>query len=404
MRSQPSSDLALRRSLTLPWLVLYGLGTTIGAGIYALTGVVADRAGMFAPFAFLTAAIIAAFSALSFAELSARYPFAGGEAVYVQEATGSSRLATLVGVLVVIAGLISAATVSVAFVGYLSDLIPLPPGAALAVVAFSGAVAIWGIKESVTIAGVTTLIETGGLIAIILFGAVALSDFEIQFTQLIPHSTTAWFSIGTSAIICFYAFLGFEDMVNVAEEIQDVRRTLPRAILLTLSITALLYVAVAMTAVLLVTPDELGQASAPLTLVFERAGGNPAMLSLIALVALLNGALIQIIKASRVVYGLSARGMLPQRLAYIHPRLQTPVMATVLITAMASVFATTLPLASLAELTSIITLCTFAAANFSLIVIKWREQEAPSTFKVPLWIPIAGVIASLALLALRTTQ
>ena len=396
---------ALRRTISLPWLVLYGLGTTVGAGIYALTGVVAGRAGMYAPSAFLLASLIALPSALSFAELSSRFPRAGGEAVYVREGTGWSWRATAVGLLVVAAGLVSAATVSIAFVGYLADLISLPRLPVLGLVVLGvGGVAAWGVRESVALAGVMTLVEVVGLILVIGMGWGHLVDLPERAAELLPADLPAWQLVSTAAILCFYAFLGFEDMVNVAEEVKDPRTVLPRGIILTLLLTALLYALVASVAVLAVPPAELATSESPLALVFERCGGTAAWLGLIALFALLNGALIQIMKAARVLYGLASEESLPQPLARVHPRTRTPLLATGLATATTLLLALAFPLAQLAATTAVITLTTFTLANLSLVLVKLRAPNPPEARIFPLWVPGLGFVVSFGFVGLELTR
>jgi APA family basic amino acid/polyamine antiporter len=390
---------ALRRSVTLPGLVLYGLGTTIGAGIYALTGVVAGRAGMGAPLAFLLAALLAAFTAFSFAELSARFPRAGGEAVYVREGFGWLWLSTLVGLLIALAGIVSAAAVAVGFVGYLGDLVTVPRLPVLAgVVLAVGAVAAWGVRESVAAASLMTLIEIGGLLLVIGTGREGFAELPGRLSEFAAAATPgALTDLASAGVLAFYAFLGFEDMVNVAEEVRDVRKTLPRAILLTLGITTVLYVVVATLAVLIVPVDALARSDAPLALVYESAGGQREVLGLIALFAMLNGALVQVIKASRVLYGMACQGSLPSLLGRVHPRRRTPVLATGVATAGILVLALGFDLASLATLTSLITLGTFALANLALVLLKVRTSQPPGVFEVPLFVPAVGFAVSFGL-------
>ena len=387
---------ALRRSVRLGGLVLYGLGTTIGAGIYALLGVVAGRAGMAAPLAFGVASLLAACTAVSFAELSARFPRAGGEAVYVQEGFGRRGLFLLVGVAVAAAGTISAATVSVAFVGYLGDLLAVPRNlGVLAVVAGLGVVAAWGIGEAVVAASLMTLVEIGGLLLVVGSGGGALESLPARAGEMVPDGAGAWAAVASAGVVAFYAFLGFEDMVNVAEEVREVRSTLPRAILLTLGLTTALYVLVATVAVLAVPPAELGASHAPLARVYEAVGGRPEVLGVIALFAMLNGALVQVIKASRVLYGLADQGALPRRLARVHPRRRTPLLATGLATGAAALLALAFPLEALATLTSLVTLGTFALADLALVVVKRRDPHPPGVRTWPAWIPATGFAVSL---------
>ncbi len=401
-----SERVALRRSVSLTGLVLYGLGTTIGAGIYALTGVVAERAGMQAPAAFVVASVLAIFSALSFGELAARYPQAGGEAIYVFRGLRRRDAAVTVGVLAVAAGVISAATISVAFTGYLASLLPVPRllAAALVVLAL-GAVAAWGIRESIFLAGLVTLVEVGGLLAILAWGHAHLAALPARVADLVPLSADAWLGVTAASVIAFYAFIGFEDIVNVAEETRNPRRTVPQAILVTLVVTVTLYALIAAVCVLAVPPDELAASEAPLALVFERCGGSARVFGLVALAALLNGALIQIVKSARVLYGLAAQGLLPAPLARVHPRTRTPLLPTALVTGVCALLAVSFPLETLAEATSGVTLVVFALANLSLVLVKRRGEETVSgTLRVPLWVPATGCVVSLGLLGIRGAQ
>ncbi len=398
---QPS----LRRVVSLPWLVLYGLGTTIGAGIYALSGLVAGRAGMAAPVSFLLAAAIALFSALSFAELSSRFPRAGGEVVYVREGFGSLRLSALVGVLVAAAGLISAATVSVAFAGHLAEFVEVPLVlAAGGVVLVLGAVAAWGVRESVTAAGLVTLVEVGGLLAVIAYGAPHLAELPERLPEMLPRGALDARAVASAAVLAFYAFLGFEDMVNMAEEVRDVRRTMPLGIVVTLVLTAILYVVTTSIVVLAVPPSEIGASSAPLLLVFERAGGPVAALGVVALLALLNGALVQVVKAARVMLGLALQGSLPAAFARIHPRTRTPLLATAIAGLVAGGLAIALPLEALAEATSLVTLLTFALANLALVLVKRRGPPSSDTVSFPLAVPVVGFALTCTLVAFDVAQ
>jgi basic amino acid/polyamine antiporter, APA family len=406
--SERAETPSLRRVVTLPWLILYGLGSTVGAGIYVLTGAVAGRAGMQAPLAFLLAALLALFTALSFAELSARFPRAGGALVYVREAIGWRWLSVLVGLLTATAGVISAATVSRGFVQYLGELWTLPTAVVLiGMVGGLGLLAAWGVQESVVAAGLFTIVEVLGLVAILVFGVVFLSGQPVQPSEILSldMGAVSLMAIGSSAVLCFYAFLGFEDIVNVAEEVRDVRSALPRAILWTLGLSTLLYVGVVAVAVLIVPPTELASAQAPLALVFERSGGNAEVLALIALAAMVNGALVQIVMASRILYSLSREGPLPNWLGWIHPRTRTPVIATLAISLGVGLFAMAFPLASLAAATASVALAVFSLVNLSLLVLLINETRKTNRTdgNIPIWVPAIGGITSIGFLALEMT-
>jgi amino acid transporter len=395
---------ALRRGLGLVLLTLYGLGTTIGAGIYVLIGEVAGRAGYYAPLCFLVATVLVAFTALSFGELAARMPKAAGEATYVRAGFGAPRLALAVGLMVALAGTVSAAAIINGSVGYLLEFVGLPPWLLILALGLTlVAVAGWGIVESVTIAATITVLEIGGLLAVVAAGLHGGVDLAARWPLLLPPAElAAWSGILGGAVLAFYAFIGFEDMVNVAEEVKDVERVMPIAIVLTLGITALLYLALATTAILVVPPAELAASAAPLARVFERGAGlSSRPLSAIAVVATLNGALVQIIMAARVLYGLSAQGSLPAVFGRVDRRTRTPLIATFVVGATVLVLAYGLPLASLAEATSIITLAIFTLVNLSLWRIK-RIAPAPAGIRiVPALVPVLGCVTSAAFLLMQ---
>ncbi len=391
----------LKRSLTLPMVVLYGLGTTVGAGIYALTGEIAGRAGMHAPLAFLIASALAAFTALSFAELSSRFPRSAGEAVYVTEAFGRPRIGALIGLMVMLAGSVSAATVSNAVPGYLAEFAQVPREMTLIVFCLVlGVIAAWGITESATVAALITLVEVAVLVLVAWAARGALADLPARATEILVPGTLAWPGLLGASLLAFYAFIGFEDMVNVAEEVKNVRVALPRAIVLTLVATTLLYMMLTTVAVLALPPQELSQSEAPLTYLYERVSNGRAspLISGVSIVAMVNGALIQIIMASRVLYGLAMQGMLPRVLASIHPRRRTPVTATGAVTAFVAALAVWFPLAPLAAATSTLTLLVFAVVNLALMRIKARPMLEECAFVLPRWVPWTGFAVSLAFL------
>ncbi|RLA22572.1 MAG: amino acid permease [Gammaproteobacteria bacterium] len=384
----------LKRSLSLPLLVLYGLGTTIGAGIYALLGELAGVSGYMAPASFLVASFMAALTAASFAELSGRFPHCAGAALYVKEGLNSERLSILVGLLVVAAGLVSAAALTIAFAGYLHDLFELNKlTTIIAVSLLLGGTAAWGITQSVFIAALVTVIEIGGLLLVIAVSHSSFNELPSRIGELIPSLESA--SLGavySGALLAFYAFIGFEDMVDVAEEVKEVKRNLPTAILLTLGITTLLYMVIMVAAVLSIHPSQLAASEAPLAYLYEHYTGDKGIIGVIGLFAIINGALIQMIMASRVLYGLSSRNLLPALLSKIHPRTRTPLVATFLVTVVVLMLAVTGKLTTLAELTSLIILVVFALVNLSLLRIKRRTPVPSDSISFPIWVPALGFL------------
>jgi len=399
----------LKRSLSLPLITFYGLGTIIGAGIYVLIGVVASKAGMFSPLAFLLAAFIAGFTAFSYAELTSRLPRSAGEAVYFQEAFGKRWLSSTIGWAVVAIGLVSAATIANGFVGYLEFFVQTPGWIAITCLVISlGLIAAIGISQSVWMATVITLIELGGLIFVLAVAGNNFDQLPERLPELIPSlDASTWNGIFIGAFLAFYAFIGFEDMVNVAEEVKNAPRTLPKAIIIALVISTILYLAIALVAVLAVPIDDLASSTAPLALIVENnvetgSYNSTLLISAISLIAVVNGALIQIIMASRVMYGMGNTGLAPRSLAKIHPRTQTPLFATGLTVLAVLILALWLPLVTLAQITSFITLSIFAGVNLALIKLKFRTPIISGVMHYPLWVPIMGALLSIIFLILQS--
>lgn len=388
---------ALERVLSLPVLVLYGLGTIVGAGIYALIGKVAGEAGAWAPIAFIVAAAMASLTALSFCELSARLPRAGGEAVYVDAGLRTRWLTIAVGIAMVGVACLSAATVARGFAGYAGTLVPLPHAAAILVLlAVLGVVAAWGIAESAWLAAALTVVEVGGLVVVIVAGADHFAELPARIGELVPPASgDAWLAIGSASLLCFYAFLGFEDMVNVAEEVRDVQRVMPRAILIALGVTVVLYLALTVLVVLSVPADVIAASEAPLADLFGHLTGRSLVgIGLVGVLAMTNGVLIQIIKASRILYGLADDGHLPAVLGRVHATRRTPVVATGVTLCVVAALALALPISELAQSSALVTMAVFALANLSLFVLKIRDPAPPGVRPVPLPVPIAGFLVS----------
>lgn len=395
----------LKRSLTLPLVVLYGVGVTVGAGIYVLIGVAASKAGVYAPMSFILAAIIVAFSAMSFSELAGRFPLSAGEAAYVRAGFKSQTLSLIVGLMVVASATISSATISIGAAGYILEFFKLPEAIIVVGVIFlMAAIAAWGIAESVKFAGLFTIIEVGGLLAIVAAAVYADPTIASRLDAVIPpfQDFGPWFGILGATLLAFFAFVGFEDIVNLAEEVENPKRVLPWAIFLTLGISTLIYFMVVSVAVLTIPVEELASSRAPLGLVFERITGASAhSIRLIAIVATLNGVIVQIIMASRVLYGLGRQKAIPEIFGQVYRRTQTPLVATAVVTGLILVLALLIPLQDLAEITSRVVLAIFCIVNAALIAIKVRREPAPDgAVTVGLWVPVVGCIVCVVALAM----
>ena len=394
----------LARKITMPMLLFYGLGNILGAGIYVLLAEVANTAGMYAPVSFLVALVIVSFTALSYGELASRYPDAAGVALYIKKGFGSTNLSVITGLTISLAALISAATIARGFAGYLSELTPLPEWIALSgLIAVLGFIAVWGIGESVAIAVILTFVEIGGLLLIFWIGLPALTSLAERAHELIPPlEWDVWYGISLGGFLAFYAFLGFEDMVNIAEEVKAPSQAYPKAILLSLLIATLLYLSISVVSVLLLSAQQLSATEAPFATIYTEATGRGAtLITLISIFAIVNGALIQIIMASRMVYGISKRGWLPSILSYVSAKTKTPVVSTLLVSMITLGFALWLPLVTLANLTSFLILIVFSVVNAALIRIKLRDPAPKGVYSVPFWVPFAGVVVNVTFLVIQ---
>lgn len=387
----------LERRLGLGLLTAYGVGVMVGAGIYVLVGTVVGHAGIWAPLAFVLAGVVALFSALSYAEFATRLPEAAGQAAYIERGFSSRNLGVLAGLAIALTGVISAAAVLRGGVGYLTTFVDLPElwliagiGVALTVIA------VVGVLESLALIAVLTLIEVVGLLAVIGAGFVAPPGPDWAGLSDLPPPPIA--GIAAAISLSIFAFIGFEDLTNMAEEAREPERVMPRAILLALFITAALYILVSLAAVRVASHAELRTSAQPVALIWERAtGSSAAFLSAIAVAAALNGVLAQIVMASRVLFGLGRRSRALKPLSRSHPRFGTPVRATVLVGVAVLAAALVLPVETLAEMAAIVLLAVFALVNAALIRLHRLEPKAP--FRVAAWVPWAGLIAALAALA-----
>ncbi len=400
------SNIELKRSINLPLLSFYGIGTILGAGIYVLIGQVASYAGLHTPFSFLVASILAGLSAFSYADLAARFPKSAGEAVYIYESFHRPRLSLLIGLMIVAVGTISSATLTHGLLGYLAQFIVMPDALVIILsVCLLGGIVIWGIGESVMIASLMTIFEMLGLVIIVWVSRQGFAELPAQLPQLLPSvDAAAWSGILVGAFVAFYAFIGFEDMVNVAEEVKQPQKNLPRGIIIALVVTTSFYIVVALISVLVVTPGNLAQQSAPLAYIYQQmTGREPWVISLIGVTSIINGVLIQMVMASRILYGMSRNRWLPDWLGVVNSHTRTPINATLVVMVLILGLALWLPLLSLAKLTSFISLSIFSLINLALLRIKRRGERSP-TINVPLWVPLCGFVFSLIFLAYQITQ
>jgi amino acid transporter len=395
--NQRSNNGKLKRNIGLPGMVFYGVGTMVGGGIYALLGKIVQGAGMFTPLALLLAGSLALLSAFSFAELTRRYPVSAGEVQYVHAAFGVTRLSQFVGVLVILTGLVSAATLCAATGGFLLDLTGFLPVAfaVLTAVGLTG-IAAWGVSQSVAVVVVITLLEAGTLLLIILLSADNLAHAPARLNEMVAEiDQLDGAALVGASFLAFYAFIGFEDMVNMAEETRNVERTLPLAIFIAVAITIILYLGVGLVAMGLEDGSALATAHTPLALLLPQNTVGGLAIGLISVLAGVNGALVQVVMASRVFYGMANRGLAPSWFAQVNARTRTPVRATLIVGALVLVLATAFPLATLAATTSAIILGVFAIVNLSLARLRWTEEANIA------WLPLLAAATCVAMLLVR---
>lgn len=392
----------LRRTLGLTGLTFYGVGIIVGAGVYSVIGAAAGLAGDALWLSFAVGAVVALLTGLSYAELATAYPEAGAEYVYVRRAAPKRGwLAFGIGALIVVAGTATAATVALAFAGYLGLFLSLPPFLIAAMLlAAATALNIVGIQHSSWVNIVFTSVEVGGLLVVV---GIGMSAPGFGAAVLAAPPPTVW----SAAALIFFVYLGFEEIANLAEEARDPGRDIPRAILLSLGLTTLLYVLVALAVVALVPPEELANSDSPLATAL--AGTSPAFVDLlgaIALFATANTVLITLIASSRMVLAMARTRDLPMQLAAVLPGRRTPWAAALVCAVLAAALLPLGDIAVVAGVSSLGSLIAFAAVNVALIVLRSRDARRARPFRVPLEIrrvPVPAV-AAVAAIGLLVTQ
>ena len=382
------SDNTLARKISLPLLTFYGLGTILGAGIYVLIGEVTLRAGPYSSISFIVAAVIAAITAYSFARLSSLIPKSAGPAAYAFAAFKIPSVSALVGIAVVIVGTVSAATMVRGFAGYFSAVIQIPDLIIiLSIIIFITIFSIWGISQSLLVASFITIIEVIGL----LFVIYAVIDLNELKNNNLPEATSVLnngSAIFYAAFISFYAYIGFEDIVCIAEETIDPSKVVPLAIILSLVLSTLIYVALSIACTLFIPSDVFSSSSAPLVSIIEFKGYDPTVMALISMIAIINGALVQLIMASRVLYGMAKQNVFISIFKKVNEKTRTPIFATITVAVLITFLATSFNLVTLAELTSTVTLIVFITVQASLLFLPKSKYKKT---KFDIILPISGI-------------
>jgi APA family basic amino acid/polyamine antiporter len=372
----------LNRTLGLPMLIFYGTGMILGAGIYSIIGKAAAKTGDTLWLGFALAGLSAILTALSYAELSAMFPKAGAEFVYLQQAFKKKKwIGSVAGIAMAFAGAATAATVALSFAGYFNQFFQSPHTlVALAVLLVFSGIAIIGIRTSGWFTVVSTLIEVGGLVFIIYLGMTSESFGNSLETT--PHLGT----LSGSALIIF-SFFGFENIANLAEETKDLEKNQPRAILISVIIATRLYVLVSISVLALLTPEKLAQSDAPLMSVARAVSENYG----------------RILGASRIIYGMGEAKTLPAMTSSVLPKRKTPWLASLIVLVLASLLLSLGELGIVGSISSFTTMVAFFLVNVALITLRYTQSSTKRPFRVPLNIgklPILPILAALITLAL----
>ena len=394
----------LKRHMGLFHTTMYGIGLILGAGIYVLIGEAAGIAGNAVWLSFIFGVIAAVFAGLSYAELASMYPKAAAEYVFVKNAFRSNFLAFIIGWLTLFTSIIAAATVALGFGGYIAAIFDYPIIiSAILLIGILSFVNFFGIRESSWTNIVFTIIEAAGLALIIYIGFTFTTAEPINYFEN-PFGISG---ISLAFVLIFFAFIGFEDIVNIAEETKNPKKVLPQAIILSISITAIIYILVSLSAIQVLSWQELGSSLAPLADVAERAFGSTGQftMSLIALFATANTVLIILLAGSRILYGMAVQRSLPLLLGKVHFKTKTPWVAVLVIMLISTIFVFIENIVTVANITVFAIVITFAMVNLSVILLRYREPTLERPFRTPINIgkfPILslfGVIISAYMIA-----
>lgn len=409
--STPTPHSGLQPSLGRWQVLFYGLGSMLGAGIYALVGRAAETLGNAVWLAFLAAMIAALLTGLSYACVGGRYAKAGGASYVTQRALGRPVLSYMVGIAVMMSGLTSMATGSQAIAENLEKALgmALPIKlVAIALVFLVGCVIFRGIRESMWVNVVCTVVEAAGLLFIIavgvrFWGGVNYLETPADIGGIGSGITLALVLQG--AVLMFFSFIGFEDILNVSEEVKNPKKDIPFGLIGAMILATLIYMAVAITAVSVLPWRELAASKTPLMEVAHRAapwfGGIDRVYLGITIFAIGNTALLNYLMGSRLLYGMSRQGLLPAVLGKIHPQRHTPQVAIIVLFVIVSLLILSGGVKPLAEATVLLLLVVFTLVNVSLIVLKRRKGEPRDGFDVPLLVPILGALVCALLVVVR---
>lgn len=405
-----SEGKSLSRSVGLVALTLYGVGDILGAGVYGLIGKAAGQMGNAVWLAFLMSMIAAGLTGLSYAAVGSRFPKAAGASYVTQKAFQKTWLSYFVGLAAMASGMMSMATASRIFSSYLNAVVDFLSVEVL-IVCFASVLAsivFKGIKESMWVNSLCTVIEVTGLLVIVVFGLSSVGNVNyLDATTTVNLQGEISFSLILSgAVLTFYSFIGFEDMLNVGEEVKEPEKTLPRALIFAVVGSSIIYILISLISVAAVPAPDLAASKEPLVDVVRQVAPfvPPKLYTFIALFAVSNTALLNFIMGSRLLYGMSKQNLLPKFLSQVHAKTATPHKAILVMYLILLGLALSGDISSLAKATSVLLLTCFIVVNLSLIRLKIKEKRENSSqrtkkyFDVPIFVPLLGAIVCLTML------
>ncbi len=394
----------LKRVMGPGLLLLFIIGDVLGTGIYALTGEVAAEVGGVVWLPFLIAFSVALLTACSYLELVTKYPRAAGAALYTHKAFNLHFLTFLVAFTVMASGITSSATASRAFAANFAATFGLDTGSlvvpliAAAFIALIAIVNLRGVSESVKMNVVLTIVELSGLLIIITIGFWAIAGGEGDVSRVWTFQPNGergiFWGVITATTLAFFAMVGFEDSVNMAEECKDPSRIFPKVLISGLLITGTIYILVSISAITLVPAAALSEGETPLLKVVQAgAPGFPiSIFGIITMLAVANSALINMLMASRLIYGMSREGVLPNIFGHVHGTRRTPdaaILFTTLLAVALIMFAGGVP--ELGGTTSLLLLCVFTIVNIAVLVLR-KDHVPHKHFRTPTILPVLGAL------------
>ena len=389
----------LERSLSLWQITLMSVGVILGAGIYVVIGEAAGLAGNMVWLSFVLAAVVASFTGLSYVELASRFPTAAAEYTYVEQSFGK-RIAWVTGWMIIAGSIIGSATVALGFARYLSAIINTPViTTALIALLIIGFVLFLGVQETASVTILFTLIEAAGLIIVIFIG---LPSFGSVDYTLMAEGIQGLLQAG---VLIFFGYIGFEGITRLANETKQPEKTIPKAILISLVVTTILYILVGLAAVSVVNWSDLATSKAPLALVAQQVFGEQSFLALsvIALFSTFNTSLAMLLSGSRIVYGMAEQRGLPQIFTKVNSRTKSPWVAIIGVVLASLLFLFIGDVATVANLTNFTIFVVFIIVNATVIFFRYKKPidtgfKTPGSIgKLPI-LPVLGIVTTLFLL------